>query len=164
MPVREAACSRARGLLALAVAFSAGIHAALVPEHLDEMPPLGYTFIAAAALGAALASALITRPEGDRLPALAALFLVGELIVWLLFVSVRVPGFAKTPEPIESVALLCKASELLGLALALRLLSTVSGRASSRALARFSWAPKPRPAKAGDGATARQAPGGSRSG
>jgi len=32
--------SKHTGLLALAVTFSAGIHAALVPEHLKEMPPL----------------------------------------------------------------------------------------------------------------------------
>ena len=29
-----------RGLLALAAVFSAGIHTALVPGHLKEMPPL----------------------------------------------------------------------------------------------------------------------------
>src|SRR6266516_5662233 len=43
--------TRRTGLLALAVMFSAGIHAALVPEHLKEMPPLGYSFIAAALIG-----------------------------------------------------------------------------------------------------------------
>jgi len=31
---------RAPGLLALAAVFSAGIHTALVPGHLKEMPPL----------------------------------------------------------------------------------------------------------------------------
>ena len=54
---------RRAGLLALAVMFSAGIHAALVPEHLQEMPPLGWSFIGAAALGVALAWALVTYPE-----------------------------------------------------------------------------------------------------
>ena len=46
----EAARLRSRGrrtgLLALAVMFSAGMHLALVPEHLKEMPPLGWSFIA----------------------------------------------------------------------------------------------------------------------
>jgi hypothetical protein len=47
--------ARAPGLLALAVMFSARIHTALVPEHLQEMPPLGCSFMAAAALGVTLA-------------------------------------------------------------------------------------------------------------
>ena len=38
------------GLLALAVTFSAGIHAALVPEHLKEMPPLGCAFTSGLAI------------------------------------------------------------------------------------------------------------------
>ncbi len=43
--------------------FSAGIHAALVPAHLKEMRLLGWSFIAAAALGVALAWALVAYPE-----------------------------------------------------------------------------------------------------
>ena len=54
--------TRRSGLLALAVSFSAGIHASLVPEHLKEMPALGYAFIGAAAIGGVLAWALIWRP------------------------------------------------------------------------------------------------------
>ena len=69
-PDAEAARLRSRGrragLLALAVMFSAGIHSALVPEHLKEMPPLGWSFIAAAAIGAALACALVASPEDQR--------------------------------------------------------------------------------------------------
>lgn len=61
------------GLLALTVAFSAGIHAALVPEHLSEMPPLGCLFIIAAAVGAAIAMALVARPNDVRIPRLAIL-------------------------------------------------------------------------------------------
>jgi hypothetical protein len=59
------------GLLALVVAFSAGIHAALVPEHLQEMPNLGYAFIVAAALGAAIAVTVVARPSDRRVAALA---------------------------------------------------------------------------------------------
>ncbi len=57
--------SKRTALLALAVTFSAGIHAALVPEHLKEMPALGYSFIAAALAGGVLAWALVSRPS-DR--------------------------------------------------------------------------------------------------
>ncbi len=109
------------GLLVIALTFSAGMHAALVPEHLKEMPPLGWSFIAAAALGAALACALVADPTDERLARLAAVFLAGEVIAWLLFVTVRVPGFAGTPEPVETIALVCKASELFGLGVALGL-------------------------------------------
>ena len=54
------------GLLALSLAVSAGIHAGLTPEHLKEMPRLGDLFIAAAALGAAIAVAIISRPDDRR--------------------------------------------------------------------------------------------------
>jgi hypothetical protein len=106
------------GLLALLVTFSAGIHAALVPEHLKEMPPLGYAFIAAAAIGCLLSCALISRPDDPRLPLLAGLFCVGQIAAWALFVTVHVPGFAGTPEGIETIALVSKAVELAAVALA----------------------------------------------
>ena len=113
--------SKRTGLLALAVTFSAGIHAALVPEHLKEMPPLGYAFIAAAIVGAALAWALVSRPTDRRLPLLAGLFCLGQIATWVLFVTVPVPGFSGTPEPIEAIALVSKAAELLGILLVLPL-------------------------------------------
>jgi hypothetical protein len=111
------------GLLALAVTFSAGIHAALVPEHLEEIPPLGYAFIAAAAIGGLIAAALVVRPDDGRLPLLAALFCVGQIGTWALFVTAPVPGFVGTPEPVEAIALVSKAVEALGVALALPLIA-----------------------------------------
>ena len=118
----EAARLRSRGrragLLALTVMFSAGIHAALVPEHLQEMPPLGWSFIGAAVIGVVLAGAIVIEPEDRRLAKLAALFLAVEVLAWVLFVTASVPGFSGTPEPVETIALVCKAGELIGLALA----------------------------------------------
>jgi hypothetical protein len=119
------------GLLALAVTFSAGIHAALAPEHLKEMPPLGYAFIAAALIGGVLAWALVARPDDRRIPALAALFCAGQIITWVLFVNVHVPGFSGTPEPVETIALVSKAAELIAIVLALPL-------AGARRVGRFS--------------------------
>jgi hypothetical protein len=111
--------SQPRGaLLALTVAFSAGIHAALVPEHLREMPPLGYLFILAAAVGAAIALALVARPNDVRIPRLAVVFLSSQIAAWAMFTVLHVPGFAGTPEPVEPIALVCKAAELLGITLA----------------------------------------------
>ncbi len=109
------------GLLALAVTFSAGIHAALVPEHLKEMPPLGYAFIAAAVIGGVLAWALVSRPNDRRVTLLAGLFCLGQIVTWVLFVTVPVPGFSGTPEAVEAIALLSKAAELLGVLLVLPL-------------------------------------------
>ena len=110
--------SRRAGLLALAVAFSAGIHAALAPEHLQEMPRLGYAFIAAAAIGGVLACAIVAFPEDRRMSLLAGLFCFGEIAAWAVFVSVPVPGFSGTPEEIETIALVSNATELAGVALA----------------------------------------------
>src|SRR5262249_10685563 len=122
--------SKRTGLLAVAVAFSAGIHAALAPEHLTEMPPLGYAFIGAAIVGAAIAAALIARPHDRRVAALAGLFCLGEIAAGALFVTVPVPGFSGPPEPVEATALVSKAVELVGLALAYPL--AIVGPATSR--------------------------------
>jgi hypothetical protein len=110
--------SRRAGLLALAVTFSAGIHAALVPEHLEEMPRLGYAFIAAAAIGGVLGCALVSRPGDRRISLLAGLFCLGQIAAWVLFVTVPVAGFPGTPEPIETIALVSKSVELAGVMLA----------------------------------------------
>ena len=113
------ATTKRTGLLALAVTFSAGIHAALVPEHVKEMPPLGYSFIAAAVIGAGIAWALVTRPNDRRIPAMAVAFLAAQILAWVLFVTVHLPGFSGTPESIEAIALVSKAAELLGIAVGL---------------------------------------------
>ena len=109
------------GLLALTLVFSAGIHAALVPEHLREMPPLGYLFILAAAVGSAIAVALVARPNDVRISRAAVLFLLAQIICWATFVSLHIPGFTGTPEPVEPIAIVSKAAELLGVILALLL-------------------------------------------
>ena len=60
--------------------FSAGIHAALVPEHLQEMPGLGWSFIGTAAHGVALACALVAKPEDHLFTRLAAVLLAVEVL------------------------------------------------------------------------------------
>ena len=66
----------------------------------------------------ALACALVARPEDQLFARLAAVFLAVEVLAWVLFVSASVPGFSGTPEPVETIALVCKAAELIGLWLA----------------------------------------------
>ena len=139
---------RRAGLLALAVMFSAGIHAALVPEHLQEMPALGWSFIGAAAVGVALAWALVAYPEDQLFARLAALFLAVEVLAWVLFITAAVPGFSGTPEPVEMIALVCKADELIGLWLAVAIgwPDQIAARtASVRTLARGARPTSPAP-------------------
>jgi hypothetical protein len=104
-------------LLVLSVAFTAGIHAALVPEHLAEMPRLGVGFIIAAAIGAALAGALLVLGPVRWLIVLTGVFLALEIATWIAFVTVSVPGFDGTPEPVEVIAIVCKAIEAFGVLL-----------------------------------------------
>jgi hypothetical protein len=112
---------RLRALLALTLVFSGGIHAGLVPEHLSEMPPLGVGFIVAAVGAAVLAAGLVAVPERRLITPATAGFLVLEIAAWVAFITIPVPGFSDTPEPVEAIAVVCKAVELVALLLALRL-------------------------------------------
>ena len=124
------------GLLALSLALSAGIHAGLTPEHLKEKPRLGDLFIAAAALGAAIAVAIISRPDDRRLAATGGLFCLAQIVAWILFVTIRVPLFPGTPEGIETIALVSKGVEAAGVALALALLSCPAAASTRPRLSR----------------------------
>jgi hypothetical protein len=98
--------------LVLALATSAGIHAGLVPVHLEEEPALGVGFVlATVALWAAIV-ALRRRPASPLPPAAAALLLAALLA-----------GYAVTrvDEPVDGLGLVTKAIELAGLVLAWRL-------------------------------------------
>ena len=109
-----------RYLVLAALSFSAAVHALLVPEHLREVPLLGLLFVAGAILEAAILVALAVRPSRAAVAA-AALTLVGMLAAYVPFVVLRLPGFPMTPEPLERVALLTKAAEVVGAAAAVTL-------------------------------------------
>ena len=85
------------------------------------MPLLGDAFIFAAVVGAAIAAGLVLRPRDRRIPIVAGLFCLGQIAAWILFITVRVPLFSGTPEPVETIALVSKAAEVLGILLALQL-------------------------------------------
>src|SRR5262249_368724 len=65
--------------------------------------------------------ALLPPHTAPRSPPLTGLFCFGQIIAWGLFVTVKVPGFSETPEPVEGIALVAKAAELIGVVLALHL-------------------------------------------
>lgn len=116
------------GLLALTVAATAGIHLGLAPDHYEEMPRLGISFVIAAIVGAPIAVGLIWRPAEARLVAAAGVFCLGEIVIWLLFVMGPVPFFPGTPESVKTDAIISKAIEAVGVVLAAALLAqTVLG-------------------------------------
>jgi plastocyanin len=111
-----------RNLLLAAVAFSAAVHGFLAPEHLREEPLLGVLFVVGASVELALVLLLAARPSRAAIVA-ATLSLAGMLFAYVPFILFELPGFPMTPEPVERMALLTKAVELTGLAVAMTLLA-----------------------------------------
>ncbi len=68
-----------------ALAFSAGVHAGLVPQHLDESPYLGVAFIGAVLATTAVAIALALYPGSAWPPRAAALLFAAQIVAYLLF-------------------------------------------------------------------------------
>lgn len=113
----------AREALVVACAVSAGIHAALTPEHLREEPAAGIGFLVSTVLLAALAVALILRPAPRAAAAAAAAVLAGLLVTYAFAVTTGVPVLHPDVEPADGLGLATKAVELIGLAAALLLVS-----------------------------------------
>jgi hypothetical protein len=111
-----------RDVVITACAVSAGIHAALVPDHLTEGTAAGVGFAVAALLLAVAAVALTRRWTATLLAATAALF-VGLLASYAFAVTTGVPVLHPDAESIDGLALFTKAVELLGLAAAADLLA-----------------------------------------
>ncbi|MDQ3866264.1 MAG: hypothetical protein M3304_05495 [Actinomycetota bacterium] len=111
-----------RTLLTLVCGFSSGVHAALVPEHLEETPAIGVAFIPAAIFAGLCALALARWPGSPWPPRFAALLLLGMIAAYVVAVTVAVPGVEGTPEPVETIAVATKVVELLGFAIAVTLI------------------------------------------
>lgn len=120
----------ARDAFVITCAVSAGIHAALTPEHLREEPAAGIGFLVSTVLLAALAVALILRPASRAAAAAAAAVLAGLLVAYAFAVTTGVPVLHPDVEPADGLGLATKAVELVGLAAALLLVSP--GRPAGR--------------------------------
>ena len=118
--------STTRDLLIVACAVSAGVHAALVPEHLDESTAAGGGFVIATLLLGTLCLELTVRPATRVVLAAAALTLAGLLVGYALAVTSGMPVLMPEPEPIDGLALATKAVELVGLFSALALVAPLS--------------------------------------
>ena len=110
-----------RDLLILTCAISSGIHAALVPEHLEEGRAAAGGFAVSAVLLGMLAIALTFRVTPFLLLAAGAL-MAGLLVSYALAITTGVPILHPDVEPVEGLALFTKAVEIAGLVAAADLL------------------------------------------
>jgi hypothetical protein len=107
--------------LVVAGAASAGVHAALAPEHLHEWPPLGAAFLAAAAAAALAVIALVLRPASPW-PARALGALLGSLVVaYALTRLAALPPLDPERESLDVLGVCTSALEAFGVAAAVRL-------------------------------------------
>lgn len=111
-----------RNLLVLACAVSAGIHAALVPDHLAEATGAGLGFLGAAIGLALLAVALTRRPRSTAALGAASVLLAGLLVSYVLAITSGVPVLHPDPESVDGLALFTKGVEVAGLLAAMHLL------------------------------------------
>jgi hypothetical protein len=108
-------------VLITSCAISAGIHAALAPEHFREEPGAGGGFLVSAVLLAVLCVVLVYRPGSRVAVGAAAATLAGLLVAYALVLAVGVPVLHPDREPAEGLALVTKAIELVGLVAAVGL-------------------------------------------
>ena len=111
-----------RDLLILACAISAGIHGALAPAHFEEGRGAGLGFVAATVALAAVAVAVRLRPASPVALAGAATLFGGLLAGYALATTTGLPVLHPEPEPVDGLALVTKAVELVGLLAASTLL------------------------------------------
>lgn len=105
------------GIVVLACAVSAGIHAALVPDHFEEGTAAGLGFVVAALLLAGLAVVLTRNPSQIALVGTAVVF-AGLIASYALVVTTGVPVLHPDVEALTGLALFTKAVEVAGLAAA----------------------------------------------
>ena len=108
-------------VLIASCAISAGIHAALAPEHFREEPGAGVGFLVSAVLLGVLCVVLVYRPASRIAVGAAGATLAGLLVAYALVLAVGVPVLHPDPEPADGLALVTKAIELVGLVAALGL-------------------------------------------
>lgn len=112
-------------LVILACAISAGIHAALVPEHLADSTAAGAGFAGSAFVLVAAAAALTLRPASAAALAGAAVTLVALLVAYALAATTGLPVFHPQAESVDGLAAVTKALEAIGLAASLSALFAV---------------------------------------
>jgi hypothetical protein len=113
-----------------ACAASAGAHAALVAQHLEDEPRMGVAFIAATALLLAVAAALTYRARQAGAAHAATLLLAALIGAYALNVTAGLPWLSDDAEPVDLIGLATKAVEAIGLIFAIRLSRTIGSSGS----------------------------------
>jgi len=108
-------------LVILTCAISAGIHAALVPDHFHEGTGAGLCFAVATVLLAFLAVVLTRKRTQLALAATTAVF-AGLIGSYALVLTTGFPVLHPEPEAVDGLALFTKAIEAIGFVLAASLL------------------------------------------
>jgi hypothetical protein len=124
-----------RDALIVCCAISAGIHAALVPEHMRESYATGTGFVAATIALVGLIVGLTARPESRAVTSFGILVLATLIVSYAIATATGIPILHPEVDPVDSVGVLSKAVELLGLSLACRLRGPVQARTIPVALA-----------------------------
>jgi hypothetical protein len=114
--------SLGRDVVVLACAISAGIHGALAPSHLAEGALAGAGFLAATGALAVLAFLLTRFPAADLILVAAALTLAALIASYAFAVTTGLPLLHPEAEPVDGLALVTKAIEVVGVLAAWRLL------------------------------------------
>jgi hypothetical protein len=107
-------------IVILACAISAGIHAALSPDHFEEGTGAGIGFVVATVLLAVLAAALTKSPSQFALVSAAAVF-AGLIVSYVLVLTTGVPVLHPEVEAVEGLAVFTKVVEAIGLVTAVSL-------------------------------------------
>lgn len=114
--------------LIVCCAISAGVHAALVPEHMRESVATGAGFVGATVALVVLVLGLTARPESRAVTSVAGLVLLGLLVSYAVASTSGIPILHPEVDSIDAVGVLTKAVEVLGLGLALGLRGSVRSR------------------------------------
>jgi hypothetical protein len=104
----------ARATALLVCAGSAGVHLALVPDHLRESPALGVAFLLDAVLLAVVAVLLGDPARGTRTTPAVATLLLATAGAYVLSRTTGIPWLAPDPEPLDGLGAVTTVCELVG--------------------------------------------------
>ena len=117
--MRRTLSPTALDVVVVSCAVSAGVHVALVPEHMREAPQLGVAFGVSVVL---LGGAVIALASGARAARMTALLLAGLLVAYAASRTTGIPWIEPDAEPVDAVGVAAKLAEAAGLLFALKLI------------------------------------------